>query len=80
MKGCPRCGASGTLSVHRAFEANPLGSFSLAGAQMKMSAREVAVAQCSACNLSVRGHLEDVTVGEDGRTVTGGRFVAGGQP
>jgi hypothetical protein len=73
---CPRCQASGTISVRRVLTAKPLGTFSLAGAQIKVSAVESAVAECSACDLSVVGHLENATLSPDGRAFTGGHFVS----
>jgi len=74
---CPACSAAGTISVRLILVAKPLGTFSLAGAQAKVSAASAAVAECSACGLSVRGRLENATVSDDGRTFTGGHFVSG---
>jgi hypothetical protein len=37
---CPGCGEVGSLGVELRLVAKPIGSFSLAGAQMKVSARE----------------------------------------
>lgn len=34
---CPDCGATGTLTIDVKLVANPIGSFSLAGAQLKVS-------------------------------------------
>lgn len=76
MATCPRCGSQGTLAVGVQLVAKPIGSFSLAGAQDKVSAVEVARADCSACGLSVTGRLENATLGPDGVTFTGGHFVA----
>lgn len=74
-KPCPDCGATGSLTLSTALVAKPMGTWSLAGAQLKTSAREVAVLACSACGASRRGHLEDVQVDASG-VVTGGHFVA----
>lgn len=75
---CSSCSATGTISVRPVLVARPLGTFSLAGAQTKVSAVTAAVAECSACGLSVTGRLENATVSADGRTFTGGHFIAGG--
>lgn len=74
---CPCCDATGTVTVRLLLAAKPIGSFSLAGAQVKVSAVTRAVAECSACGLTVAGRLEGATVGPDGRSFTGGHFVAG---
>jgi hypothetical protein len=64
---CPSCGAGpGTLSVQAGprLQARPLGSFSLAGAQMKVAAAAIRVLHCSACGLEVQGRW-----GSDGQHV-----------
>lgn len=76
MTSCPSCRGTGTINVARVLVAKPIGSFSLAGAQLKVSAIDAAVAECSACGLTVSGRLENATLGPDGRTFTGGHFVA----
>lgn len=43
---CPECGKTGTMTLGRKLRANPIGSFSLAGAQMKVSARDVDTITC----------------------------------
>jgi predicted RNA-binding Zn-ribbon protein involved in translation (DUF1610 family) len=58
MSRCPKCGAQDTVEIKRGFKARPLGSFSLAGNQLKFSANEVAIATCTSCDLHVVGHLE----------------------
>lgn len=58
MPHCPKCGGEDTVEVRRGFVAKPLGTFSLAGAQMKVSAHEVAIATCTECDLHLTGHLE----------------------
>ncbi len=55
---CPGCGAQNTVQVSRGLRARPIGSFSLAGNQMKFSVNEVAVATCTQCDLHLVGHLE----------------------
>jgi hypothetical protein len=55
---CPKCAAENTVIVSRGLQARPLGSFSLAGAQMKFSAHEVVIATCTECDLHLVGHLE----------------------
>ena len=44
---CPGCGKDGSLGVELRLVAQPIGSFSLAGAQMKVSAREVPHLVCT---------------------------------
>lgn len=58
MSRCPKCGGQDTVQVEQGLQARPIGSFSLAGAQMKFSAREVAIATCTTCDLHLVGHLE----------------------
>jgi hypothetical protein len=43
------CGAVGTGAVTRTFVARPLGTYSLAGQQLKVSGSFVVIYQCSAC-------------------------------
>lgn len=73
-KACPDCGQVGGLSLTLGLAARPLGSFSIAGAQDKVVARQVAVLACSQCRVSRTGHLEGMEVGPDG-VVTAGHFV-----
>lgn len=47
---CPMCGHVG-FTVSWKLVAKPLGTFSLAGHQMKVSAREVPVVKCDGCGL-----------------------------
>lgn len=63
---CPKCGTENTVEVRRGLQARPIGSFSLAGNQMKFSAREVAIATCTACDLHLVGHLEGTSDPEEG--------------
>lgn len=46
---CPGCGARDAVYVREVFTAKPVGSFSLAGAQMKFSATRSLVYECSLC-------------------------------
>jgi hypothetical protein len=46
---CPACGVTGKLSLRTVFRAQPIGSYSLAGAQMKFSARREREFKCAAC-------------------------------
>ena len=46
---CPACGQRGNVTIRRVLQAKPVGSFSLAGAQMKFSAIDALEARCGAC-------------------------------
>lgn len=60
---CPQCGEVGKLRIEYRDKlvAKPLGSFSLAGAQMKVSARRVQAPFlcCDACGLALEGKKEN---------------------
>ncbi len=77
---CPNCQATGTIVIDFELRARPIGSFSLAGAQMKVSAEQVAIAECTACGARTPGRLENTVLGPDGKTFTGGHFVADPAP
>lgn len=62
---CPACDQHGSLVIETHIVANPLGTFSIAGAQMKVTARERLVLRCSACGLEITGECD-----EDGRHAT----------
>jgi len=62
---CPVCSATETLSLAMELVAKPLGSFSLSGQQMKVSATSRPVLSCSECGLRLVGRLD-----ADGRHVT----------
>lgn len=63
---CPACGAGpGTLAIVERLVAAPLGTYSLAGAQLKASARVRPVLTCTACALEKAGEYD-----ADGRHVT----------
>lgn len=70
---CPECSTSGSLTLRTVLVARPVGSSSLAGAQMKVAAREAAEVECSACGVSRRGRLEGVEVADG--TIAAGHFV-----
>jgi hypothetical protein len=66
QSSCPKCGAGpGTLTLSKGMQALPIGTWSLAGVQLKTSAIEVPVVDCSACGLHVVGSYDP-----DGRHVT----------
>jgi hypothetical protein len=62
---CPVCGATDTLQIESRLVASPIGSFALAGAMPKVSARNRPVLTCSACGLNVTGEFT-----ADGRHAT----------
>lgn len=72
---CPNCGAENAVTIRPGLSAKQIGEFSLAGQQMKVSARTVAIAECSSCDLYLTGRVEGATLAEDGHTFTGGHFV-----
>ena len=51
---CPSCGVKG-LRIEYRLTAKPLGSFSLAGAQMKVSAVRVPWLICGTCGVEAEG-------------------------
>jgi hypothetical protein len=57
-KPCPNCDALGRLTLHQILVARPVGNYSLAGQQPKVSAEEIYVLTCSACEWSIRGRIE----------------------
>ena len=79
MSTCPNC-ARGPLAIEKVktFAAQPVGGFSLAGFQMKLSAREEEKLRlrCTSCNWAVFGTIEDPVLAEDGVTFIGGHFAA----
>ena len=58
---CPKCTHPGGLAIHLEFHSKPIGTFSLAGAQMKLSVRQVPVLSCSlpGCNLILVGEIQE---------------------
>lgn len=71
---CPWCGQTGGMTLDRVLKARPIGDFSLAGAQMKVSAVERYELACTVCGRSQLGHIEGLRT-ENGQIV-GGHFVA----
>lgn len=55
---CPQCGEAGKLGIYRVLMAKPIGSFSLSGAQMKVSAQDAPVLACGHCGLKLIGQYE----------------------
>lgn len=55
---CPRCGYVGDMELNKRMVAKPLGSFSLAGTQMKVSVVEEFVMQHPRCGLRARISLD----------------------
>lgn len=57
---CPGCQTKGTLSIVMKMVAMPIGGFSLAGTQPKVTARELPVLVCSDanCTFNVIGRIE----------------------
>lgn len=66
----------GTVVLRPALVARPLGSFSLAGAQLKVSAWRGWVLECSACPFRVLGQVEGLKVDEATGAILAGTFVA----
>lgn len=63
MATCPKCKVStritpGAMRVEPVLVARPLGSFSLAGAQMKVSARSALRLSCNHCDFEITGRVE----------------------
>lgn len=79
MRPCPRCGSVGTVVLGQVMVAAPLGTFSLAGVQLKTSAWRGWELACSACPFRVLGHVEGLEADENGQ-ITAGTFVSGPPP
>ncbi len=71
---CPQC--QGKLTCSWGLSARPVGSFSLAGAQLKFSATETAAVDCGACGWRVQGRIVGAELSTDGRTLLAGNFVS----
>lgn len=58
---CPSCGAVGSLSLDMQLVAKPVGSFSLAGNAVKVSAQMLPVLYCieEGCGWTKTGRVED---------------------
>jgi hypothetical protein len=74
MNLCPKCGATGQLTLTPVLAAKPAGSYSLAGTQDKTTAVDAARLSCPGCGWSATGRVERLTVAGDG-TITGGHLV-----
>lgn len=46
---CPKCGELNRMQVRQEFKTSPVGSYSLAGVQMKFSGQVVWVYRCQEC-------------------------------
>ena len=55
---CPACGAV-ALRVEQRLEAKPIGTWSLAGSQMKVFAGYWPWLVCGACGVEARGEIDD---------------------
>lgn len=57
VKPCPMCGVVGSLRLSYQLYAKPIGSFSLSGQQMKVSAVRYLVVTCGidSCDFRARG-------------------------
>ncbi len=73
MKICPKCKA-GTITLKPVLVVKSILNYPEQGEQVKVTAEDMAVVSCSACDLNVTGRLENATIGPDG-TFTGGHFV-----
>lgn len=51
-QACPACGGQGTMTLEQKFVARPIGSHSLSGSQLKVSAVQAMVVSCSGCGKS----------------------------
>ncbi len=77
-KPCPWCGRFGLLLTWE-LAAKPIGSFSLAGVQMKVSAMHRAAVACPDCKVMQAGVLTGDVKVVDGAFVSGD-FVSVAQP
>lgn len=55
---CPKCSKVGGLFISIKLIAKPLGTFSLAGAQVKASAYQAPVLECSLCDFNLVGEFD----------------------
>lgn len=55
---CPWCTEQGGLGIWEALQAQPVGSFSLPGAQMKVSASVIVTLRCTICKWQVEGRID----------------------
>jgi hypothetical protein len=73
VKRCPKCKV-GVVSLQPVLKSKSLGTYSIAGAQTKIVAKNMMLVTCSSCDLNVTGRLEGATMDNKG-TFTGGHFV-----
>ncbi len=71
---CPDCHET-TLVLAWGLATRPVGSYSLAGAQLKISVRTWARVSCCACDYHIDGHLQDPVMSDDGLWFTDGQFI-----
>jgi hypothetical protein len=64
-KPCPACGQQGGLTIGMRLVAKPIGTWSLAGAQLKTSAVRTLGLGCNRCGMMLYGTLD-----ADGNFVT----------
>jgi hypothetical protein len=55
---CPKCGKVGALDISMKLVANPIGSFSLSGYQMKASTRLAPFLECLNCDFAIQGKID----------------------
>lgn len=71
---CPRC-SHGTIEFRQGLAARRVGTYSLAGAQMKASVTTCLIATCTRCDFTAAGYPEDYVYDEVTRTFVAGHFV-----
>lgn len=76
MKPCPKC-KKGQILISHVLLSAPEGTYSLAGEQTKVVASMKAKAECSSCDFSVYGYLENPEIDSNG-TFIRGHFVVEG--
>lgn len=76
---CPACEHVG-LVLTWALTAKPLGSHSLSGGQMKVSALNTARCRCPECGWAINGRMDGGTVNAEGTAMVGGSFTSIGKP
>jgi hypothetical protein len=76
---CPSCNRT-LMSMSWTLVARPVGSFSLAGAQMKVSASSRAVVRCRGCAFEAHGTIDGARASADGTMLVAGHFVSDPPP
>lgn len=66
MATCPNCSVSSrvdpdAMEIEECLEALPIGTWSLAGQQLKTSARTTQRMRCRICGWSILGHIDGET-------------------